>query len=143
MGTTPIALAAAVGLLSCTPTEPCACPPARTHAVVGGQLRTEAGAPPDSASLRIEAASPVGAPCDFTRFAVLTHPESGVLVRGGTFTLRVFSESGPARRCVRVVAETRQAVLLHGRIDGAEIQFRPERDVPDTLTVLLVMRAPT
>ena len=142
MRATGIVLALVLGFLACTPTEPCACPPARTHAVVNGLLRTESSAPPDSALVRIEAARPADVPCDFTGFVEpLTFPHSGVLVRGGTFSMHVFSGFGPARRCLRVLAETPATVPLRGLIDGIELQLRHEREVPDTLRVLLVMRA--
>lgn len=39
-------------LLACTPTEPCACPPARTSLLVYGEVHTVSGTPAAAAVVR-------------------------------------------------------------------------------------------
>jgi hypothetical protein len=137
-------LSISLGLLACDPTKPfggaelCACPPARTHAFVSGTLRTETGVSVASVLVRIEAATNG---CDFTRYTVWPELESGVLVNG-TFSLHLWLGSA-TRSCLRVRAETRDGAALQGLSEGAEIQFRAEREVPDTLSFAVVMTAPT
>jgi hypothetical protein len=108
---------------------------------VTGLLRTESGTVVDSALVRIEAAHPTVAVCDF-RWGVESLPwgSSGQLIVGGTLDMHVFSPYGPGRRCLRVVAEREGTVTLLGRVDGVEVRFRWDRELPDTLRVLLVMR---
>jgi hypothetical protein len=40
-----------------------------------------------------------------------------------------------------MIAETQEGARLRGQIDGAQVQFRLDREAADTLTVLLVMKA--
>ena len=133
-----------LALLACDPTKPfsggelCACPPSRTLAIVSGSLRTVTGVSVASVLVRIEAAT---TGCDFTQYTVWPEFEAGVLVNG-SFSVQLWRGSA-AHPCLRVRAETQEGAPLLGLSEGAEIQFRPEREIPDTLSFAVVMRAPT
>lgn len=131
---------ALAGLLACVPTEPmCACPPARTHFVVFGEVR-QAGAGVGDARLRVTAARPNGAsPCDTARGP----EELASEVRAGAdgrFRADVYSVFGSGLRCLRVAARAGPAGARDSAaIEGLLVRFRHQGERPDSLGLILTL----
>lgn len=124
-------------------TEPmCGCPPARSHGIVTGIVRTASGALVDGASVDITLSNPNSeVTCDFSGWIERPVPLGTLHTGNGVFSFHVYSLWSPVRRCIRVVAEWQVgAQVFRAQVDGAELMFRIDRAVPDTLNVLLVER---
>lgn len=122
-------------LLSCAgPTDTCACPPARTHAVVYGSVRTAAAQPAAGAQVRATVFRSV---CEQGLNGI--DPDAS-LVRSdaaGVYRLRFHSMLGPQAVCVGVTARA------PGAADSAAahvaLTLRNERVTPDSVRVDLVL----
>lgn len=129
---TPWLLAATAVLVgSCIPTMPCACPPARTHAVVHGTVRTAAGAPAPGARVTptIHHAACGG-----------EHPETDGWASAdaaGRYRAHVHSVSGPRTACVRLSA--RASGAADSTLVDVQVPFGPERVPPDSVHVDLTL----
>lgn len=125
----------AVLFQACLPTEPCACPPALTHAVVFGSVRTDAGNPAAGAEIQATVYSSVcGRGYSETgAFANRVRADSV-----GSYELRFYSVSGPRAACVRVIARSSSTPRDSTSVDAA-ILMRSERDQPERVRVDLVL----
>ena len=126
-------------LLSCTPTEPCACPPALTRALVYGWVRTSAGAPSPSAFVRVDVAPDTG--CAALRTSPeRTEWEQSSADAAGAFRLEARSVYGPRLHCVRVTAfRGRPGTSDSARVEGLILNFRGTRERPDSIGVVLTL----
>ena len=127
-------------LLACTPTEPCACPPARTSVVLYGDVRTADGAPAAGAALQYVLARPnggsnAGGLCVFDPARNDADPPGASADADGRFRTQLFSVFGPGTRCLRVTAST-AAGSAH--VEGVVVPFRQTR--PDSIGLVLTLR---
>lgn len=126
-------LASAI-LLSCgTPTGVCACPPARTHAVLYGTVRSAAGEPVAGAQVQATLFRSV---CGE---GYVESPDAAPAITdaGGTYRMHLFSVSGPQTVCAHVVA--REAGAADSALVHAALTLRHEGAVPDSLRADLVL----
>lgn len=132
-------LAFAGVLLSCLPTEPCACPPARTWFLLYGEVAREDGSAVSAGRIRFSAkeVSDTGTCDPAARSDYLDPPE--VSATGGRFRATLFSMAGSGPRCVRVAAfagppgNSDSAV-----VDGLIVQFRGDERL-DSLGIRLTI----
>jgi hypothetical protein len=128
-------------LLSCTPTEPCACPPARTSLVLYGEVRTADGAPAAGATLQYLIARPNGAAggngslCQFDAATNDADPAGASSDAAGRFRTQVFSVSAPDTHCLRVSAF---GPAGSAQVEDLIVFFRLTR--PDSLGLVLTLR---
>ena len=128
-------------LLSCTPTEPCACPPARTSFILYGEVRTADGVPAAGAALQYLLARPSGTTedpgllCQFDAAIGDAEPAGASADATGRFRTRVFSAFGPATRCLRVSAFG-PAGSAH--VEDLLVSFSLTR--PDSVGLVLTLR---
>ncbi|HEV2149766.1 MAG TPA: hypothetical protein VGR37_20365 [Longimicrobiaceae bacterium] len=122
-------------LLSCSsPTGMCACPPARSHGVVHGSVRSAAGQPIAGVQLQATVFRSI---CGEGPGEV--HPEGRPAASdaSGAYRLHVYSLYGERAVCVRVTA------LSPGGADSsmvhAALALRSERVQPDSVRVDLVL----
>lgn len=131
-------LAPAALLLSCgVPTGLCGCPPARTHAVAYGAVRTGAGAPVADAAIRV----------------VLYREQCGVgygeeadpgirparTDASGAYEAHFYSVSGPRTACLRVTASRAEGPAPDSAVaQGAFVALRNEREDPLRVRIDLV-----
>jgi hypothetical protein len=130
-------------LLACTPTEPCACPPARTTLLVYGEVRTASGGPAASAVVRYLLAQPAGAtstanPCEFDPATSDAEPAEVRADAAGRFRSQVYSIFSPATRCLRVTAHAAGAAAESASVDGLLVPFRFSR--PDSIGLVVTLR---
>ena len=121
----------AVGLLlACTsPTEMCACPPARSHAVIYGSIANAAGDPVAGASVQ---AVVYGSVCGEGYADRGGDANPVVTSSSGTYRIHVYSLlSGAA--CVRVA--THAVGAPDSTYVDAALFLRDERQAPDSLKV--------
>ncbi|HEX8692906.1 MAG TPA: hypothetical protein VF746_10830 [Longimicrobium sp.] len=111
----------------------CACPPARTHAVAFGTVRSAAGAPVQGATVK---ASVFQSQCGegFREPA-----DAGVTSAVGEYELRFFSVSGPGTRCVRFVASRGAAGSDSVVVDQPAVEMRHERNDPARVRIDFVL----
>src|SRR5688500_10118552 len=132
------AIGAAI-VLCCTPTEPCACPPARTSLILYGEVRTADGAPAVGAALQYilaPAAGPAGAPvCQFDAALGDAEPDGASADVAGRFRTQVFSVSAPATRCLRV-----SAFGPAGSADVVDLLVPFQLTRPDSVGLVLTLR---
>ena len=130
--------AAVALLLSCLPTDPCACPPATTRALVYGWVRTSAGNPSPSASVRLDVSPDTG--CAVLRAPLAFAEATGVTGSVGTFRLQAISGDRPRHHCVQVTAFRGQPGMSDSaRVGGLIVYFRAEQERPDSLGVVLTL----
>lgn len=132
-------LAFAVVLLSCLPTEPCACPPARTWFLMYGEVVRADGSAVSDGRVRFSARDvSVSGTCDpAARDDYLDPPE--VTVTGGRFRATLFSMAGPGPRCVRVAAVAGDPASGDSAVvDGLIVQFRSDERL-DSLGLRLML----
>ena len=127
-------------LLACVPTEPCACPPARTSAILYGEVRTADGAPVAGAALQWDLARPAyategGVLCEFDAINNDGDPSGTTADAAGRFRTRIYSPYSPATRCLRVTAS---AVAGSASVDGLLVAFRATQ--PDSVGLVLTLR---
>jgi hypothetical protein len=127
-------------LLACMPTEPCACPPARTSVVLYGEVRTAEGAPAAGAALQYLLALPAGAPggeglCEFDPVRNDADPTGASADAAGRFRTQIFSLFGPATRCLQVAAS---AAAGTAGVEALLVPFRQAR--PDSVGLVLTLR---
>ncbi len=120
-------------LLSCSiPTDMCACPPARTHALIYGSVQSAAGQPVVGAQVQAAVYRSI---CGQGIAEVDANPARSDTT--GIYRLRFHSLRGPAEACVRVTARS------SGAADGAAMDvalaLRNERVEPDSTRVDLVL----
>lgn len=118
-------LAAVALLLSCLPTEPCACPPARTWFLMFGEVARADGSAVPVGPVRFTARDvSASGSCDAAaRLDFLDPPE--ILATNGRFRATLFSMGAPGPRCVRVVAYAGDAAGSDSAVvDGLIVQFR-------------------
>ncbi len=130
-------------LLACTPTEPCACPPARTSLLVYGEVRTAAGDPASSALVRYLLAPPAGPPsaanpCAFDASENDANPTEIRTDAAGRFRSQVYSIRGPATRCLRVTAHAAGTGDGSATVDALLVPFRLAR--PDSVGIVMTLR---
>ena len=136
--------AAVAVLLACTPTEPCACPPARTSLVVYGEVRTAVGNPAASAVVRFLLAPPtvgvpaMGSSCAFDPATNVADPAQVRTDAAGRFRSTVYSIYGPATRCLRVTASADGSGPESASVDGLLVSFQHPR--PDSVGVVVTLR---
>jgi hypothetical protein len=96
----------------------------------------------DGASVDITLSNPNSAvACDFSGWFERPVPPGTLHTVNGAFSFDAYSSWSPVRRCIRVVAEWQVgAQVFRAQVDGAELMFRIDRAMPDTLRVLLVER---
>ena len=125
-------------LVSCLPTEPCACPPQRSAFVVFGLVQRADGSAVASARIRFSVPLPAGTTaCEGASREEL----DPVVVAGsdGRFRAVVYSLAGSGPRCLRAVAyEGPTEASDSAVIDGLIVQFR-QGDQPDSLGVQLTI----
>lgn len=121
--------------LACSPTEPCACPPTLTHAVVHGFAYTESGAP-------VQASVFVAA---FDE-GCLGEMDGAVIPDGatptgadGSYEAHVYSPYAPREACLRVtgvatVGGARDSAV----VQGVHVSMVSERSEPRRLRVDLI-----
>lgn len=126
----------AVVLQACLPTEPCACPPARTHAVVFGSVLTGSGMPAAGAEVQATVYPSV---CgrDYPDIDPDANPVR--VDSTGRYELRLHSLFGPRAACVRVIARSLTAATDSTAVDAA-ILLRNEHDEPERARVDIVLR---
>ena len=130
--------------VACSPTEPCACPPSRTHALFFGAVHNPAGGAVPGATVRLIASAPGTAAesCDFRAAAEpleATPPAIRTDARG-EFRADAYSGSGPAVRCVRVTAYAgTPGASDSARVDGLLVNFRRDRERPDSVGLVVVL----
>jgi|GEM_PF-3917601 len=122
-------------LLSCSiPTGTCACPPARTHALVYGSVHSQDGQPV------------AGAQVQATVFRSVCGAGVGELDPGGNpatseaagaYRLHFYSMQGPQAVCVRVMA--RSASAADSAVVHVALSLRDERVATDSIHVDLVL----
>lgn len=132
-------------ILACTPTEPCACPPARTSLIVYGLVRTATGAPAAGAMIRYTLAPPPApalgrGQCAFDATFGDADPDHAIADADGRFRSVVYSGFGPAIRCLRVIAFASGggADPDSARVEGVLVPF--EYPEPDSVGLLLTLR---
>jgi hypothetical protein len=126
---------ACVLLLSCSiPTDTCACPPARAHAVIYGSVHSPAGQPNAGAQVQ---ATVFRAVCgegtgesDPTGNPVATEAAGG-------YRLRFYSMLGPQAVCVRVTARSTSAA--DSAVVHVALALRNEWVAPDSIRVDFVL----
>jgi hypothetical protein len=131
---------AVVLLLACTPTEPCACPPARTSVILYGEVRTADGAAAAGAALEYVLALPAGGPegrdlCELDPAASDAEPTGARADVSGRFRTQIFSLFAPATRCLRVTAS---AAIGSARVESLLVPFRLAQ--PDSVGLVLTLR---
>lgn len=112
----------------------CACPPARTHAVAFGTVRTAAGAPVQNARV---GASVFQSQCGEGFRDPSDVP--GVTNAAGEYELRFFSVHSPGARCVRFVASRGAVGSDSVVVDRGEIEMRHERSDPARVRIDFVV----
>ena len=128
----------AMVLLACTPTEPCACPPARTSVVLYGTVRTSDGAPAAGTTLHYLLAQPAGTAENLCQFDSPTDhpgPAGASADAAGRFRTEIFSVFSPATRCLRVSASGPTGTA---QVDGLLVHFRQRQ--PDSVGLVLTLR---
>jgi hypothetical protein len=136
-----ISLAVAVAL-ACTPTAPCACPPARTAFLVYGSVVAADGTPAAGSQLRFDASDPYSATeCDFAGPVETLDPfPAPITDEAGSFRTQVRSALMPRTRCLRVVAfRGAPGTTDSVRVSGLLVEFRSERDPLDSLGLRLTL----
>ena len=121
---------AAVVMLSCLPTAPCACPPATTLFNVFGEVLRVDGQAIGGALVRstVWRDSDCGAADpEFTTDPVLSDS-------AGAFRLMVRSNYAPGPRCLRIVAHCGADSVV---IPELIVDFRIDREPPDSLGLLI------
>ena len=121
---------------ACTPTEPCACPPARTHALVYGLVQTSVGAPGAGAVVRLRPLP--DANCVASAQSLLSELTLVTVAADGRFRAGVYSLLPPDSRCIRVTA----FAGVPGASDSSEaaavvLAFQPEGEPADSAEVVL------
>lgn len=127
------ALLGAAVFLACTPTAPCACPPATTTFVLFGNVVHADDQPAPRARLAAHAARDAGCSWATAEDELIM---SNLADDAGAFRALLRSTFGPARRCVRIVAYAGEPGTSDSTvIDGLILSFKLDR--PDSLGVLL------
>jgi hypothetical protein len=138
-----VAISAGIALgLACTPTEPCACPPARSAFAVYGRVLRADGTPGAGGRLRFDASDwRRGADCDFAAFAETLDPwPAPVTDEAGDFRVRVYSSAEPGIRCLRVTAfRGAPGATDSVRLIGLLVEFRNEKQPLDSLGLRLTL----
>ena len=134
------AVVAVAVLLACAPTEPCACPPARTSIIVYGEVRMADGSPATDAMMQYVLALPPGGPngqgiCELDPAENDAEPSTALVDGTGRFRTQVFSYFAPATRCLRVTASAAAGVAT---VEGMLVPFRVTR--PDSVGLVLTLR---
>jgi hypothetical protein len=122
-------------LLSCSiPTDSCACPPARTHAIIYGSVRSPASQPIAGAQVQATVFHSV---CGegMGEFDPSSNPVTSEVA--GAYRLRFYSMRGPKAVCVRVTA--RSASAADSSVVHVALALRDERAAPDSIRVDLVL----
>lgn len=117
-------LGVATLLLSCLPTEPCACPPQRSSFVVFGVVRRADGAAVGSARIRFSVPLPGTTVCESGASREELDP---LVVAGsdGRFRSVLYSLAGAGQRCLRAVAYAGTPGASDSAVvDGLIVQFR-------------------
>ena len=121
-------------LLACTPTEPCACPPATSLFRVFGRGFTANGTPAPDATIAGYAAD---MDCASPQWESLDAVPSGTAA-DGTFRSTLRSIGGPAVRCLRLVAYAASPGSSDSTVTpNLIVSFRIDRQTPDSLGVEL------
>ena len=129
-----------VALLSCG-TEPCACPPSRTHVVVTGSV-TRSGAGLPDAQIRYQEQPDGLCPAfDSTLLDLDVYydqPHGWKIGDNGVFSAHPYSLYGPTERCLVVT------VAADGDMTRVEQNalFRLDREIPETVHVDLILGPP-
>jgi hypothetical protein len=126
-------------LLSCT-TEPCSCPPSRSHVVVTGRV-TQGGVGLSDAQLRFQEQFPEPCPASdgsLQDLDVHPGPNGPRPDDSGNFTAHVYSPFGPGERCLVVSVEAGGSTT---RIEQ-NAPFRIDQEIPDTMHAGLLLGAP-
>lgn len=133
-------LALAALLLSCLPTEPCACPPARTWFLMFGEVARADGSAVPVGRVRFSATDVFSGSgvCDAAaRDDYLDPPE--ITATDGRFRATLFSMGAPGTRCLRVVAFAEDAAGSDSVVvEGLIVQFRGDERL-DSLGVRLTI----
>jgi len=131
-------------VLACTPTEPCACTPARTSLIVYGQVRTATGQPAPGVLLRYLLSPPASTSSGADACAVDSSitdadPDRDRTDAAGRFRTVIYSIFGPATRCLRVIAFANESTTSSDstRGDGLLVPFRYPQ--PDSIGVVLTL----
>ena len=122
-------------LLSCSiPTETCACPPARTHALIYGSVHSPAGQPIAGAQVQATVFRSV---CGegTSEFGPNGNPVTSEAA--GAYRLRFYSMLGPQAVCVRVTARSTSAA--DSSVVHVALALRNESVAPDSIRVDLVL----
>lgn len=118
-------LGVATLLLSCLPTEACACPPQRSSFVIFGAVQRGDGAAVASARIRFSVPLPAGTTvCDGGANTEVLDP---VVVAGsdGRFRSVLYSLAGAGQRCLRAAAYAGTPGASDSAVvDGLIVQFR-------------------
>ena len=116
------ATAAVVLLLCCTPTEPCACPPALAHGVVSGVVTRAAGEPAVGAVVRVEAFRG----CADTLFGLLVDRPTAPVDGSGHYRYEMRSVIATDTACLRLTAldtaDSREDSVV---VAGIRMRLRP------------------
>lgn len=121
-------------LYACLPTQPCACPPARTHAVVFGTV-TRGGVPLQD--VRVQAA--VFRETCGSGYDEMDPDANPVRTNAaGNYELRFHSLHGPRTACLRVSAIRGSGSQVASIFGDTQVTLRNERTEPERVRVDLV-----
>ncbi len=130
-----------MGLLSCDMTEPCACPPSRSHLVVSGTV-TQGNQAVFGAKLTFQ--ENVDGPCTSLQDRVydlqssFAEPLEVTTDDTGAFSAHVYSHFTPTERCVIVTG-----AADHGTVRVEQMaRFRDEHKRPEAVQVDIILGAP-
>ena len=129
-----------VALLSCA-TEPCACPPSRSHLVVSGTV-TQGSDEVAGATIRFQ--EDVDGPCDRSQDRVhdlessFGAPAEATTDAAGAFSAHLYSYFTPFERCViATIAAGTDTVTVK-----ENAQFVHEREAPETVRITVPISPP-
>lgn len=127
---------AAAILLACTPTEPCACPPATSLFLIYGKVQQADAQPAVGAQLRATAWG--SSQCGDGEGPALVSLDPLVTTASGSFRAQLRSVTGGGLRCVRLVAYTGAAGTTDSVVaPDLFLLFRSDRERPDSLGIVL------
>ena len=135
-----VALLGASALLACLPTQPCACPPALTAAVLFGEVQEANGVPSPGRPVAIVIGRPsASTSCDLTPPLEEAYPPARSTDAAGRFRAALSSPFGPGLRCVHVAAYAGEPGTSDSTVAELLLPFNSERNRPDSAGVILTL----
>lgn len=129
-------LCGAAILLACTPTEPCACPPATSLFLIYGKVQQADALPAVGAQLRATAWG--SSHCGDGEGPTLVSLDPIVTAASGSFRAQLRSVTGGGLRCVRLVAYVGDPGTTDSVVaPDLFLLFRSDRETPDSLGIVM------